>query len=316
MGAFLAYIPSPPVKGVSIGPIRLHFYGLMIALGVIVAVWMAQRQWTRIGGRSGAFSSLAVWAVPAGLVGARVYSLCTSWNVDTQGHWWKAFAVWDGGLGIWGGVLVGVAGGLYAAHRLRLPWAPLMDCVAPALPLAQAIGRIGNYFNQELYGWRTNLPWGVKIDHALIGTTTASHYAPPGVYQPTFLYEMIGDVLVAVLVVWAMRRFRIRRGYAFAIYSGGYTFVRFWTEYMRIDPAHIYLGLRLNDWTCILVFTCSVLALLIRGRAPAGDDVAGAPLDVHPSRYGPATGAAAPAHAGSSAGSPSGSATATPDLAG
>lgn len=281
----LSYIPSPPVNGFSLGPVRFHVYGLMIALGTIAAVWMAQRQWSRIGGRAGVFAALALWAVPGGLVGARVYSLCTSWNVDTGGHVLKAFAVWDGGLGIWGGVLGGVATGLYGAHRLRLPWAPLLDCVAPALPLAQAIGRIGNYFNQELYGWKTHLPWGVRIDHPLADTTNAAGHVPPGVYQPTFLYEMIGDVGVVFLVLWAMRRFRLRRGYAFAVYAGGYTFVRFWTEYMRIDPAHRYLGLRLNDWSSILVFSVSVVVLAVWGRHPRGPDLAGAPLATHPSRY-------------------------------
>lgn len=282
----LAYIPSPPTNGFNLGPIRFHVYGLMIAIGVMVAVWIAQRQWNRIGGRAGTFAALALWAVPGGLVGARVYSLCTSWHVDTGGHWLKAFAVWDGGLGIWGGVVGGLATGLYGAHRLRLTWAPLMDCVAPALPLAQAIGRIGNYFNQELYGWRTNLPWAVKIDHPSYNAAGAV-IAPPGTFQPTFLYEMIGDVLVAVLVLWVLRRqrVRLRRGYAFAVYTGGYTFVRFWTEYLRIDPAHHYLGLRLNDWTAMLVFTCSVVALLLWGRHPRGDDIAGAPLALHPSRY-------------------------------
>lgn len=294
----LAYIPSPPTNGFNLGPIRFHLYGLMIALGVIAAVWLAQRQWERIGGRPRTFSTLALWAVPGGLIGARVYSLCTSWNVDTGGHWLRAFAVWDGGLGIWGGVVGGIATGLYGAHRLRLPWAPLLDCVAPALVLAQAIGRIGNYFNQELYGWRSNLPWAVKIDHPLIDPLTGHVIAGPGTFQPTFLYELIGDVAVVFLVLWAMRRFRIRRGFAFAVYCAGYTFVRFFTEYMRIDVAHRYLGLRLNDWSSIIVFAGAVVALAVWGRRPVGDDIAGAPLALHPSRYDhPSPGGAVPADA-------------------
>jgi prolipoprotein diacylglyceryl transferase len=150
--AILAYIPSPPVNGISIGTFRLHVYGLMIALGIAAAVWLAQKRWSAIGGRPGTMSALAVWGVPGGLIGSRVYSLATSWQVDTSGHWLWAFEIWRGGLGIWGGVVGGVALGLVGAHRAGLSFAPLLDCVAPAFALAQAIGRFGNYFNQELYG--------------------------------------------------------------------------------------------------------------------------------------------------------------------
>lgn len=274
----LAYIPSPSANGISLGPVRLHVYGLMIALGVVAAVWMAQRQWTQIGGAPGTFSMLAVWGVPGGLIGARIYSLATSWNVDTGGSIVNAFEIWHGGLGIWGGILCGTLTGLYGAHRHNLPTRPLLDCVAPALPLAQAVGRFGNYFNQELYGRPTTQPWGLKIDRSIQLQDPNLHGHIYAAFQPTFLYESIWDVIVALLVIWAGHHFRIRRGYLFAVYTGLYCVGRFATEYLRVDNAHRFGGLRLNDWTCILVFIISAVLLLTRGRAGPGDDVAMAPL--------------------------------------
>jgi prolipoprotein diacylglyceryl transferase len=274
----LAYIPSPSANGVSIGPVRLHVYGLMIAFGVVAAVWMAQRQWSRMGGRPGTFSTLAVWGVPGGLVGARAYSLATSWNVDTGGSVVRAFEIWKGGLGIWGGILCGVGTGLYGAHRHRLPTRPLLDAVAPALPLAQAVGRFGNYFNQELYGRPTKLPWGLEISKSIQLQDPNLHGHTYAAFQPTFLYESIWDVLVALIVLWVAGHLRLRRGYLFPIYTGLYCVGRFFTEYLRVDDAHRFYGLRLNDWTCILVFTVSAVVLLTRARAHPGDDLAMAPL--------------------------------------
>jgi prolipoprotein diacylglyceryl transferase len=266
LAPILAYLPSPPDNGVSIGPLRLHVYGLLIAVGILTAVWVAQRQWDRVGGKLGTMSMLAVWGVPGGLIGARVYSLATSWNVDTGGHLIRGFEIWRGGLGIWGGVAGGVASGLYGAYRHGLPFKPLLDAVAPAFPFAQAVGRWGNYFNQELYGRRTTLPWGLHIDGL------AGHY------QPTFLYECIWDVIVGFLVLYATKHLRLRRGYLFALYAALYTFGRFFTEYLRIDEAHRFWGLRLNDWTSIIVCVVATALLVARGRPAPGDDLAGAPL--------------------------------------
>ena len=273
--SFLAYIPSPPTSGISIGGLRLHIYGLMIALGIAAAVWLSQRRWTAIGGAPGTMSALAVWGVPGGLVGSRLYSLATSWQADTAGHWLWAFEIWRGGLGIWGGVVGGIVAGGIGAHRAGLRMAPLLDCVAPAFALAQAIGRWGNYFNQELYGWRSGLPWAVKIDNPQV---PGHVYAPGTTFQPTFLYESIWDLVVCFLVIWVERRFRIRRGYLLAAYAAFYTFGRFFTEYMRIDEAHRFLGLRLNDWTSILVFAAAVAVLALKGRARPGEERAGDPL--------------------------------------
>ena len=269
--AVLAYIPSPPANGISIGGVRLHVYGLMIALGVVAAVWLSQRRWNAIGGQPGTMAALAIWGVPGGLIGARLYSLATSWQVDTEGHWVWGLEIWRGGLGIWGGVVGGILAGSIGARRAGLRIPPLVDCVAPAFALAQAIGRWGNYFNQELYGWHSSLPWAVRIDHPSGAPVAAT-------FQPTFLYECIWDLIVCVLVIQVERRFRIRRGFLIAVYAALYTFGRFFTEWMRIDDARRILGLRLNDWTSIVVFVASVIVLLWKGRGGPGDECAGDPL--------------------------------------
>jgi prolipoprotein diacylglyceryl transferase len=281
----LAFIPSPPKNGINIGPLRLHVYGLLIAAGVAAAVWLAQRRWTARGGAPGTMAAVALWGVPAGLIGARLYSVITSWQDDTGGHWYRIFAIWDGGLGIWGGILCGVVFGVIGAARKGIDWRDALDCVVPALPLAQAIGRWGNYFNQELYGRPSGLPWAVKIDHpAAVGHTV---YPPGTTFQPTFLYECLWDLTCVGLLLLAERYLRIRKGYLIAVYAALYCLGRFWIEYLRIDSAHRYLGLRLNDWTSILVFSVSVLVLIFRGRAdpapPAAEPV------IEPEATDPAT---------------------------
>jgi prolipoprotein diacylglyceryl transferase len=254
--------------------VRLHLYGVMIALAIAAAIWLTQRRWEKLGGKPGTMATLALWGVPGGLIGARLYSLATSWNVDTGGHVIRAFEVWQGGLGIWGGVIGGIALGAVGARRHGVPIPTGLDCVAPAFALAQAIGRWGNYFNQELFGRPTTLPWAVRID---------LKNRPPGytqfsTFQPTFLYECIWDLAVAGLVIWAERRFRIKRGYLITVYASLYTFGRFWTEYLRIDNAHRFLGLRLNDWTSVIVFVVSTSVLIAFGSAREGEERAGDPL--------------------------------------
>jgi prolipoprotein diacylglyceryl transferase len=260
----LAYIPSPSKSGINIGPLHLHVYGLLIALGVAAAVWYSERRWRARGGPPGAMAAAAVWGVPAGLIGARLYSVITSWQQDTQGHWYRIFEIWHGGLGIWGGILCGAVFGVIGARRNGVDWRMGLDCVAPALALAQAIGRWGNYFNQELYGRPSGLPWAVKIDHpAAVGNHV---YAPGTTFQPTFLYECLWDLACVGLLLLVERRFRLRKGYLIAVYAALYCVGRFWVEYLRIDTAHRYGGLRLNDWTSIVVFVAALVILVVRGR--------------------------------------------------
>ncbi len=283
----IGYIPSPPSNGITVGSFELHFYGLLIAIGVLAAAWFAQRRWVKLGGFAGTMVPIAFWAVVVGLIGARLYSVVTSWQQDTGGNPVEILEIWNGGLGIWGGVAGGVFGGWLAARRLHVPLPPLLDVVAPAIPLGQAIGRWGNYFNQELFGLPSKLPWAARItNQAELGNIYPEKYRPPfvngsylpGTFQPTFLYECIWDLATIGLVLLIERKVKLRRGYLFAAYAAIYTFGRFFTEYLRIDPSHRYLGLRLNDWTSIGVFVCASAVLLLKGRPKPGDDLVGEPL--------------------------------------
>jgi prolipoprotein diacylglyceryl transferase len=237
-------------------PIRA--YALCIILGVIAAVVVGERRFTARGGRKGAVADVATWAVPFGLVGARIYHLVTNpelyWGGPGRSGTVGALKIWDGGLGIWGGVLFGALGAYIACRRYQLSYALLADALAPALPLAQAIGRWGNWFNQELYGRPTSLPWGLHIDvaHRMPG------YLSDAYYHPTFLYEFIWDIGVALVVIRADRRWKFTRGRGFALYVALYTAGRGWIEALRIDDAHKFFGLRLNDWTSVLVFAGAV----------------------------------------------------------
>jgi prolipoprotein diacylglyceryl transferase len=259
---------------VHLGPIPLRAYALCIILGIMVAVVLTDRRLQARGGPKGVTAEVATWAVPFGLVGARIYHVCTNpelyWGRHGQGTL-AAFEIWHGGLGIWGGVLGGALGAWIGCRRVGVDYATFADALAPGIVLAQAIGRFGNYFNQELFGRPTSLPWGLEI---------SPQNRPPGyeqhaTFHPTFLYESLWDVAVALLVIWADRRWQLRRGRAFALYVALYTFGRFWIESLRIDDAHKFFGLRLNDWVSIIVFVGAITFMVVR-RGPAEDDARGA----------------------------------------
>jgi prolipoprotein diacylglyceryl transferase len=260
----LAYIPSPSRGSIDIGPLPLRAYGLLIALGVYVAVVVTARRYRKRGGDPELIAAIAIWAVPSGIVGARLYHVATDYNRLYVHNFSGIFKIWDGGLGIWGGILGGTLAGVWVARRLGANVAVLMDCVAPALPLAQAIGRWGNYFNQELFGRPTKLPWGLRIDlaHRLLLPVQYQRFT---IFQPTFLYEMLWDLVVVGVVLLVERRVRLRPGYLFAVYVAAYTFGRFWVESLRIDIANKFWGMRLNDWTSIVVFVIAC-GFVIAGR--------------------------------------------------
>jgi prolipoprotein diacylglyceryl transferase len=261
----LASIPSPSRGVIHLGPLPIRGYALMIILGVIACVALSERRWTARGGAPGTVGDIAIWAVPAGLIGARIYHVVTDPELYF-GHgrdWVRAFEIWHGGLGIWGGIALGTAVGAVVARHRGISALAMADAIAPGLAVAQAIGRWGNWFNQELYGRATSLPWGLRID-AAHRPSTGSIYATT--FHPTFLYESIWDLGVAVLVVWAERRFRLGSGRAFALYVAAYTAGRAWVEALRVDPVNHYGGLRLNDWVSIGVFSASVAYVVLRGR--------------------------------------------------
>jgi prolipoprotein diacylglyceryl transferase len=247
------FIPSPSSNGFSIGPLFFHAYGIAYVFAVAAAIFISRRRWARVGGNPDLVYEVATWGFPAGLIGGRIYFIITTPS-QVPDHWWGVFAIWQGGLGIWGGIAGGAAGGLWILHR-RLDHADLlrfMDVAAPGLLVAQAIGRIGNYFNQELFGGPTKLPWGLKI---------SLEHRPPGylqyaTFQPTFLYEIIWNLALAGFLVWLGARRRIRAPGLFALYVAGYSAFRIFEETLRIDYSTHILGLRLN------FFVASVLCVI------------------------------------------------------
>lgn len=257
----LAYLPSPSRGVWYLGPVPLRAYALAIILGIVAAVSIGDRRWVARGGRPGQVADVAGWAVPFGIVGGRLYHVLTSPQqyFGDGGHPVQALYIWRGGLGIWGAIALGALGAWIACRRQGIQLPRFADAVAPGIAVAQAIGRWGNWFNQELFGRPTTLPWGLRIDPGRTGTV-------PGAvaYQPTFLYESLWLIGVAALVVWADRRFRLDRGRVFALYLMGYTVGRSWIEALRIDPANHILGLRLNQWTAALVFLGALAWFLTR----------------------------------------------------
>jgi prolipoprotein diacylglyceryl transferase len=247
-----ASIPSPSNGTLELGPLTLHMYGLMLLLAIAACIALTGVRYVRRGGDWDTVLRVAVWGVAAGIVGARAYHVATSWN-EVPDEWWGPFAVWKGGLGVWGGIGLGAIVGAIVARRSGANAAVLADCTAPGLLLAQGIGRLGNWWNQELYGKPTDASWGLEIDpqHRVPG------YEQYDTFQPTFLYELIYDsVMVGVLLI-VDRLFRIRPPALFALYVSFYTFGRFFEELIRIDPAHEFAGLRLNAWVSIVLFVCS-----------------------------------------------------------
>jgi prolipoprotein diacylglyceryl transferase len=310
----LASIPSPHSGVLHIGPVPLRMYGLMLLIGIALCVWLTKRRWVARGGQADLVYEVALWGVLAGIVGARLYHDVTSWNQDQllglppgPHPWWGAVAVWKGGLGIWGGILFGVAAGAIVVRRslrkeleslgaqservqaelrdtsssapqeLRalneeqrrilariagvkaLGIRHMLDAAAPGLLLAQGVGRWGNYWNQELFGKATTLPWALKVDynHCPDADKDLATSSCNLTYHPTFLYEFLWDLSGVGLLLWLDRRIRFRPPALFALYVAYYTFGRFFEELLRIDPSSHFLGLRLNAWVSLVVFLAS-----------------------------------------------------------
>lgn len=262
----LASIPSPSEN--RIGP--LHAYGLMIALGVLAAIELSARRWKARLGDPNDFWSIALWAVPAGLIGARLYHVITDWKTYFPDDPLRSLEIWNGGLGIPGGIICGVGVGVYVAHRKGMRLSVGLDVVAPALPLAQAIGRIGNWFNQEVFGRPTDLPWGLEISPS----RRPAAFEGYATFHPTFLYEGLWNLAIVGLLIWLDRKRVIRPGNLFVLYVLGYGVGRLWVESLRSDDASLILGLRVNTWMSLAAIIGSIVVLAVRGlrRRPDDDD--------------------------------------------
>jgi prolipoprotein diacylglyceryl transferase len=272
-----AFLPSPSRGLWHLGPVPIRAYAICVVLGIVVGLWVANRRYLRIGGRAGMILDVATVAVPIGLVGARLYTVLTEFGLYFgPGHdWTYALRIWDGKLGIPGAVVGGAVGAWIVCRRERVYLAPIAGAVAPGLAFAQAIGRWGNWFNQQRYGHPTTLPWAIEIspEHRLAG------YLNFATFQPVFLYESVWDVLVGVLVIYAARRFMLTGDQTFAVYTGLYAIGRFWTEGMQLSYSPYQFGLRVDQVMMVLALIGAVAYLyLTRHRrgpdfiAPADDD--------------------------------------------
>lgn len=256
----LMSIPSPPESVWMLGPLPIRAYAMLIIVGIIVAVILGDRRYQAKGGPKDAASDIAIWMVLFGILGARLYHVITTPEpyFGEGGDPLKALRIWEGGLGIWGAISLGAVGAWIGCRRRGLRFGPFADAFAPGIILAQAIGRIGNYFNQELFGKPTDLPWALEIDaqHMPAG------FAEGTTFHPTFLYELLWCVAGFFVLLWAEKKFNLRGGQVMALYVMIYTTGRVWIEYLRIDTANHFLGLRLNVWTSIIVFTIATIIFL------------------------------------------------------
>lgn len=263
-------IPSPADGVWNLGPVPIRGYALCIIAGVVVAVWLSERRWVARGGERGEMSDLALWAVPFGLVGGRLYHVVTDYQLyfGEDRNPVTALYVWRGGLGIWGAVTLGAVGVVIGARMKGMRILPVLDVLAPGVLIGQVIGRWGNWFNQELFGRPTDLPWALEIDpsHRPPG------YADSATFHPTFLYESLWGLAAFVLLLWADRRFRLGHGRMVALYVMAYTAGRGWIEMLRIDDVQMsdVFGLRLNVWTSMVLFVLAAAYFLWSLRARPG----------------------------------------------
>lgn len=269
----LAYIPSPTISQFSIGPVTIHIYALCILMGIVLAVWITTTRWKKLGGNFDQVLDITLVSVPAGIIGARLYHIITTPErfFGPDGDWAEMFRIWNGGLGIWGGVLFGALAAWAWCRYKHYPMALLADAIAPGLLVAQAVGRLGNWFNQELYGAPTTLPWGLKLnmEGTAIGHSEQCYdgaTCPSGtLFHPTFLYEMIWNLIGAAIIVYigskAMKK--LKAGSLFAVYIMWYTLGRTWIESLRIDYAHEFLGVRINVWVSMAVFVLGAVSFIV-----------------------------------------------------
>ncbi|UQB90576.1 MULTISPECIES: prolipoprotein diacylglyceryl transferase [Mycobacterium] len=314
MTKLLAYFPSPAQGVWHVGPLPIRAYALFIIAGIVAALLIGDRRWEARGGERGVIYDIALWTVPFGLIGGRLYHLATDWRT----YWGPggaglgaAIRIWDGGLGIWGAVALGGVGAWIGCRRHGIPLPAFADAIAPGIILAQAIGRLGNYFNQELYGRETTLPWGLEIfyrrdpsgyidPHSLDGISTGQVAL---VVQPTFLYELLWNLLIFAVLIYADRRFTLGHGRLFALYVAGYCVGRFCVELLRDDTATHIAGIRINSFTSTFVFIGAVVYIMAapRGREDPESLRGNQYVDEESAELEPATVAATAGAAGTTA---------------
>ena len=264
-------IPSPSEGVWHLGPLPLRGYALAIILGIVAAIWIGERRWVSRGGTAGEIQDLAIWAVPFGLVGGRLYHVLTDSQLyfGEGGNPVEALYVWRGGLGVWGAIAMGAVGLVIGARRKGIRLLPVLDAVAPGVLVAQAFGRWGNWFNQELFGRPTDLPWALEVSDQ---TAAAAGYPPGTTFHPTFLYESLWCLAGFALIVWADRRFQLGHGRVVALYIMVYTVGRVWIEALRIDNVELddVLGLRFNVWTSIVLFLAGLVWFVWSARRHPG----------------------------------------------
>jgi prolipoprotein diacylglyceryl transferase len=263
-------IPSPSTGVIYLGPIPLRAYSLFIILGIFVAIWLGNKRWIARGGKLGQVSDIAIFAVPFGIIGGRIYHVATDWEkyFGPGQNWIEALKIWNGGLGIWGAIFFGGVGAWIGCKYYKIYLPPLADALAPGIIFAQAIGRMGNYFNQELFGRPTDLSWGLEI---------AERYRPKGfesfsTFHPTFLYEILWNVAIGFALIYIDRRFKLGHGRVFALYVSLYSLGRLFIENMRIDEARIILGFRFNVFTSLLIIVGGLVYFVISSKTKPGRD--------------------------------------------
>jgi prolipoprotein diacylglyceryl transferase len=257
-GALAAAIPPPSLRQFEVGPAEIRIYALCILAGIVVATALTVRRWRARGGDAELVFEVALWSVLAGLVGGRAYHVVTSYD-ELGDEWWAPFAIWEGGLGIWGAIFLGALAGALVTRLRRASVAEMLDAAAPGVLIAQGIGRVGNYFNQELFGGPTDLPWGLEVDRA----NRPPGYEDSAVFHPTFLYELLWAFGAALVLIWIGRRFRIRAPGIFALYVSLYSLGRIFWEQLRIDPSQMFYGQRLNFYVAVGLFVAGALAFVV-----------------------------------------------------
>jgi len=263
-------IPSPSTGVIYLGPLPLRAYSLFIILGIFVAIWLGNKRWIAKGGKPGQVSDVALFAVPFGIIGGRIYHVATDWEkyFGSGQNWIDALKIWNGGLGIWGAILFGGVGAWIGCKYYKIYLPPFADAIAPGIIFAQAIGRLGNYFNQELFGKPTDLAWGLEI---------AEKFRPQGfesfaTFHPTFLYEILWNVLVGFGLIYLDRKYKIGHGRLFALYVSLYSLGRLFIENLRIDEARLILGFRFNVFTSLVVIVGGLIYFVISNRSKPGID--------------------------------------------